>query len=49
MEATCTTYTEHKRFRNMKATFRGNHASIGSERLPFLLTTSGLPKMKATN
>ena len=44
-----TTYTEHTRSRNMEPTFIGNHESIGSERLPFLLTTSGLPKMITTN
>ena len=44
-----TTYTEHTRSRNMEPTFIGNHESIGSERLPFLLTTSGLQKMITTN
>ena len=42
-------YIIGKRSRNMEAVFRGNHESVGSERGPFLHTTSGLPKMKETN
>ena len=46
---TVTIFTDHTMSRNKETTNRGNHKTIGCQRLPLLLTTSDLPKIKATN